>query len=242
MTGSAPPFVIDLARPLLALRFAGAQRMLSWSVSRPGFVDADAIAWLEVRDADLPVGRDPAAVLEERLAAAGLGGAVGLMTACDVSTYRIGRATAAGRRAVAVVTAGLGNGEFVGRRRQAIDEAPPPGTINVVVHVSSPLSDGALVEAVSIASEARTVAVLEAAAAAGDEPITGTGSDCLVVAAPRGGSIRYAGLHTAAGEAIGAAVLDACRQAMAAWYRDLGPCVLPSTGRVQSAGGKAGAT
>lgn len=219
MDPSDLPFVIDLHRPILALRFAGPRRMLSWSISQPGLTVANAVAWLEVKDTDLPVGRDPVAVLSDALAQGDLSNAVGLMTACDVSAYQICRTTIAGAEAIAVTTVGLGNGEFVGRRRFAGNawEPPSPGTVNTFVHVSQPLSDGALVETIAIAAQARTVAILQATESTGCEAITGTGSDCIVVAAPLGGTICYSGLHTAIGEAVGASVMEATRAGAIRW-------------------------
>lgn len=213
------PFVIDLHRPILALRFAEPRRMLSWSISQPGLTIANAVAWLEVKDADLPVGRDPVAVLSDALAREDLSDTVGLMTACDVSAYQICRTTIAGAEAIVVTTVGLGNGEFVGRRRFASNAggAPSPGTVNTFVHVSEPLSDGALIETITIAAQARTVAILQATESTGCEAVTGTGSDCIVVAAPLGGTTCYSGLHTAIGEAVGASVMEATRAGAIRW-------------------------
>lgn len=217
------PFEIECRRPILAVRFGAAQRMLSWSISRPGFTTAPSVAWLEVGDADMPLDGDPIALLNRRLAEVDLGAAVGLMTACDVRGYRLVSETIEGVTATVVTTAGLGNGEFVGHRRlTAPSFAPPPrGTINTLVHVSAPLADAALVETIAIAAQARTVAVLEATLRRGGDVVTGTGSDCIVVATPSGGTVGYAGLHTAVGEAVGAAVTAATRGAVSCWFRDV---------------------
>ena len=40
-------------------------------------------------------------------------------------------------------------------------------------------------------------------------------------ASPPGGEVRYAGLHTAVGEAVGAAVLQVTRGAASRWYQDV---------------------
>jgi adenosylcobinamide amidohydrolase len=219
----ASPFEIECRRPILALRFAEPQRMLSWSISRPGFATAPSVAWFEVTDADLPIDCDPVKILTDRLARENLADAVGLMTACDVRAYRAYGETVDGVTATVVTTVGLGNGEFVGRRRFAPrpDGAPHAGTINTFVHVSVPLCDEALVEMIAIAAQARTVAVLETTLRRGSEVVTGTGSDCIVVASPPGGTVRYAGLHTAVGEAVGAAVMQVTRGAASRWFQDV---------------------
>lgn len=222
MIVTGQPFEIECRRPILAVRFPRPQRMLSWSVLRPGFTVAPSVAWLEVADADLPVGRDPIDLLRRRLAEVDLDDAIGLMTACDVRSYRMSAETVEDVTATVVTTVGLGNGEFVGHRRlTAPSFAPPPrGTINTLVHVSVPLAESAMVETIAIAAQARTVAVLEATLRRGGDIVTGTGSDCIVVASPPGDGLRYAGLHTAVGEAVGAAVAEVTRGAISCWFRD----------------------
>lgn len=42
---------------ILGVRFAAEQVVLSWSLTRSGFVRADTAVWLEVSDADLPSAR-----------------------------------------------------------------------------------------------------------------------------------------------------------------------------------------
>ena len=51
--------------------------------------------------------------------------------------------------------------------------------------------------------------------------VTGTGTDCIALACPTvGDADPHAGLHTAVGEAIGHAVLDATRAGVAGWLAD----------------------
>ena len=212
---------IECRRPWLVARFAAARRMVSWSLNRPGFVDADTVAWREVRGSDLAVDVDPAAWFEQRLAQASLGDAVGMMTSRNVASFVRRSARVEDVEADCVVTLGLNNGEPVGSRQKSPVYAP--GTINILCHVSLPLSDAALLEASSIVAQARTVAVLEAGyrRKPGDEPVSGTGTDCVVMAAPTGpGAAPYAGMHTPIGEAVGACVLSATRLAVAEWLAE----------------------
>ena len=79
-----------------------------------------------------------------------------------------------------------------------------------------------MLEAMSIAVEARTVAMtsLRTRSTASSSVATGTGTDCVVVAAPLSseqGPARYAGKHTALGAVIGQAVLDAVTAGGRAW-------------------------
>lgn len=209
-------FLVSCARPWLTARFVRQQRMLSWALARPGFQDADQVAWLEVEDADLPVTVDPAALLAARMRAAGFGDAVGMMTSRDVRWRRVAGAASGGASARCLATVGLGNAARVG-------EPSPPrrdawGTVNLLVACSIPLTDAALVEALSIAVEARTAAIMASGRAVDGGAATGTGTDCVVVAAPRGGpTASFAGLHTDVGVAIGAAVYESVKNGACDW-------------------------
>lgn len=95
------------------------------------------------------------------------------------------------------------------------------GTINTLLHVDQPLSSGALTELVAIIAMARTTAILDSGVRRNGVAITGTGTDCIVVAAPQSEtSVRYAGMHTAVGEAAGAAVYEAIRSGVDTWRQD----------------------
>jgi adenosylcobinamide amidohydrolase len=210
------PLTLALDPPLLVAAFADPQRVLSWSMLRPGIIVARRFAWLEVRNADLPSHLDAMEIVRQRVADAGLNDAVILVTSRDIRRYRHVSANVESEQAQCVTTVGLSNSERVGERLHR----PPPfaGTINTLVHVARPLSDGALIEAVSVATEARTAAVLDAGVRRGGRAITGTGTDCIAVAAPLGeDAIKYAGKHTAVGEAIGAAVYRATAEGVADW-------------------------
>jgi adenosylcobinamide amidohydrolase len=105
------------------------------------------------------------------------------------------------------------------------------GTINLLVRVSAPLTEEALAETLALAAEARTLAVLEAGVRSlrSGLPATGTGTDCVVVAAPPaepgGEPLAYAGKHTAVGHLVGAVVEEAVRTGIEAWRRSNSPSV-----------------
>lgn len=213
------PFSISCRPPYLVASFAAEQAMLSWSLTRPGFQVARRVAWLEVRNADLPPGEDPLDGIRRLSAGADLADAVTLVTSRDIRRHHLARSEVEGEAAVCLATVGLSNGERVGQRCR--EPVPLPGTINTLVHVSRPLTEAALIETVSIATQARTAAVLDARVLRAGVPVTGTGTDCIVVAAPPGdGAARFAGLHTAIGEAVGDAVYRAIREGAEVWQRD----------------------
>jgi len=204
----APPFVVRCAPPFLIAGFSTPQRVLGWSLLHPGFATIRDVVWVEARDRDLGPEVDPRRFLRERIADAGLPDALAQMTSRDVRRWRLCTRAIEGVEAACLATVGLTNGERVGARRPVSAAA---GTINTLIHVSRPLTDGAMVEAISVVAEARTAAILESRPQGG-AAITGTGTDCIVVAAPCAGTPEpWAGLHTAVGEAIGAAVYRAVR-------------------------------
>lgn len=193
------------------------------------------VAIHETRNDELTLEVDAVALLEARMAAIDPRG-VAMLTSRRVSAavvvdavaphvphaHQVPHAPGPELRAVALVTAGLSNAVRVG-------DAPGPlagwGTINIACRVSVPLTAPALLEAMAIAVEARTAAVIEAG-----EPsrrsarrATGTGTDCVAVLAPEGPGVPepYAGKHTALGHVIGDAVYRATAQAIAAWQRDV---------------------
>jgi adenosylcobinamide amidohydrolase len=213
---------ISLEPPWLVVRFAGEQEVLSWAIVNGGRRRAAAVAWLEVRNADLPVDVDPRALLQRRLQARGLGGAVGLLTSRRIDRFTEASASADGVTAQAVATVGLTNALRVG---DPPGLGPVAGTVNVLCHVSARLSEEAALEALAIAAEARTAAVREAGIASrrSGQVATGTGTDCLVLASsPLGQEQGYAGKHTAIGHVIGRAVGDAVHAGAEAWLAEHG--------------------
>ncbi|CAD0216936.1 hypothetical protein EN41_20730 [Agrobacterium tumefaciens] len=67
------------------VRFAAKQAVLSWSLTRPGFVRADTAVWLEVSDADPPIDIAPVDLPRAGLTWADYGEAAQLMTLRDVT-------------------------------------------------------------------------------------------------------------------------------------------------------------
>lgn len=210
-----PLFAIQCARPLLVAGFSAPVTVLSWAVARPGRQLARRVVWLEVKDADLPPEVDPAALLDARLAGVGISDAVAMMTARDVRRHHVAVARSGGVTAQCLATAGLSNAGRVGTTCRA---RSPVGTINLLAAVSVPLTEAALLEAVSIATQARTAAVMDCAYETQGKVATGTGTDCIAVACPADGeAVPFAGLHTPVGEALGAAVYEAVRAGVSEW-------------------------
>ncbi|MFO7759345.1 MAG: adenosylcobinamide amidohydrolase [Roseovarius sp.] len=205
---------LHLTRPWLCLDLAHEMPVLSWAVNRPGLVLARRILWREVRNADLPEDVDVEDWLDRELTARDALDAVCFLTSCDIGAHVERSARAGPVSARAVATVGLSNAERVGTRLPTA--AHDWGTINIAVEIDTGLTDTARIEALSIAAQARTVAVTEAGLELTTGIATGTGTDCIAIAASDG-DIRYAGLHTEVGEAVGRAVHEAVSQGARAW-------------------------
>ena len=210
---------VELRARHLVVRLGGPHAILSWALVNGGRRTASEVVWVEVRDGELCPPVDATTLLRARLAEADLPKAVGLLTSRALSRYVSAERQAGGEAARCVATVGLGNllraGDPVSWARV--------GTINLVCQLSFPLSELALVEALSIAAEARTAAVLEGRVPSrrSSQLATGTGTDCIVVAAPEAGEpLRWVGKHTAAGSLVGAAVREAVARGVRRWIAE----------------------
>lgn len=205
-----------LDRPWLEFDLDGPKQVLSWAINRPGFVTAERILWREVRNADLTLDLDVDAWLDSQLETRGKPDAVALLTSRDIRFFTESRVNIGETTAHAVATVGFSNAERIGHR---LDRSETDwGTINVALCLSSPLTQAALLETMSLVVQARTAAVMDAGLHLPIGIATGTGTDCVAVASSQG-TERYAGLHTEIGEATGRAVYEAVAQGAKDWLR-----------------------
>jgi adenosylcobinamide amidohydrolase len=220
--GAATPWRWRIAARTLWVVPDQACRVLSWAPLGGGIRIAHSLANHQVEIDDREAMRAPRAYLARIVRAAGHdpGRTVALMTGAKVA--RAGHASVARNGVVAGAwcTAGFSNALRVGDRATVLSSHA--GTINIIVAVNRPLTGAAMVEAVEIATEARALAVLEAGieSVRSGAPATGTGTDCIAIAAPlratarRVRAERYCGKHTLLGELIGRAVLESCARAI----------------------------
>jgi adenosylcobinamide amidohydrolase len=216
-----PPITeVKCVAPWLTVRFAAPQQVASWALVGGGLRLARDVVWRHVTDADLRPPVDARRWTEAELSRRGLPDAVCLLTSRDVGTFTEARVRFGGWEAHAITTVGLGN---------ALRAGDPPGpvgrigTINTLCHVNRPVVQGALLELMALVTEARALAVREAHVPSriSGAPASGTGTDCVVVAAPMGApAAAYAGKHTALGHVVGAAVMEATVAGITRWTRD----------------------
>jgi adenosylcobinamide amidohydrolase len=191
-----------LTPPWLLVDLGYRHRVAGWPVVGPSWGEATTVAWLQVEEHGL---ENPTDFFWAKARAARIDAEIGLMTAADIKRFNCQAGKNAGMEVTAVVTAGLVNGESVQPSATSAPTAWHPGTVNILLHANVPLTDGAMIEAVSIVAEARTAAILDLGISLLDgRPLTGTGTDCIVVAAPPGAHpLSHCGLHTALGRLIG---------------------------------------
>jgi adenosylcobinamide hydrolase len=93
------------------------------------------------------------------------------------------------------------------------EEVPTVGTINIVAFMPVPLSDGALVNAVATATEAKTQALMNASISA-----TGTPSDAVAILCPVGeASEEFCGPRSLWGSRLARAVHEAVLTGARSW-------------------------
>lgn len=196
----------------------------SWAVVGGGFAVSRRYVCAEVRNADLPLGVLPRDVVGRFLEGLALTDAVVTLTSANVAAYASGAARDGDASAVVLVTAGLANALRVGEPSNGPPRRYLPDTINLVCWLDAPLTVAAQLEAHSIMSQARTLAVLEARVPTLDQNgwATGTGTDCLTLFTPNAPDRQadYAGMHTSIGRVLGQAVRQATAKVVAAWQAD----------------------
>ncbi|ALK10289.1 adenosylcobinamide amidohydrolase [Blastochloris viridis] len=226
---------------LVSVRFLTPHRVFSTCPANGGF--ADHLDLVFNHQSCEPVGhiipalheayRQPQRYAAGLLDSHGLAGAAGagLATAANINTLAIAEEAHRDLKVVALATAGVEGGgaragdpagyyEFDGRFERRGDIGPEtPGTINVIVLVNSPMTEGAMVRAVMTATEAKAAVMQELSVPSRQSAkiATGTGTDQIAVAAPLAGAqpLTGAGHHCVLGELIGKAVMAAIREAVA---------------------------
>lgn len=206
----------------LLIQFHPSQRVLSSAVLGGGFCDASFVLNHYVRK-DVFVDRDdlqsefrkrPANYMQNLVQQLGLTGqGVGLMTAVNIPKKLVVlRQDFKDLWVEGFLTVGVGNSVWAGDPATYVeeDDTPPVGTINVILITSACLSDPSMVEAVQVATEAKTAILVESGvrSTVSSKPVTGTGTDCTAVVSGHGRPVRYSGTHTKMGELIGRVVSE----------------------------------
>jgi adenosylcobinamide amidohydrolase len=198
----------------MTVRFPAPFRCVSWAVVNGGVTMSDVVAWRFLELNEIEHFDDVRAWFRERLREDDLDGAVGLLTSRRLHRY----VESGDDQCHVVATVGLSNALAAGD--PVVPLAPRAGTINILCAVTAPLTAEASLEALALAAEARTAAMLDAKVPSrvSGRLASGTGTDCIVIACPEGEpAVEYCGKHTEWGHRIGHHVRDAITRGIAEW-------------------------
>jgi adenosylcobinamide amidohydrolase len=206
----------------LVIELPESYRTLGWAPMGGGLRRAAIILNHQIASGDRNAADSPQASLSRVARSLGFQPrlTVAMMTGANVE---LGGAATMRRGELAVsawCSAGCSNALRVGDPATASSRVL--GTINIAVAINRPVTVSVLAEALQLAVEARVLAVQGARlkSVRSRLPATGTGTDCIVIAAPdnaaddHAGTIGYCGKHTVLGELIGRAVLKSCTIAL----------------------------
>ncbi|MDM3871419.1 adenosylcobinamide amidohydrolase [Porticoccus sp. W117] len=201
------------------LRFEQPRQSLSSAVLNGGSVLAQQFINLKVSSEYALPDEDPADTLQKFCAANHWPGTtVGMMTAASMNSLRVRCEHIDDVPLAILVTTGLGNARRAGDRaeyRQLACQPQKVGTINLAICLEAPLRPEAMVELITVATEAKAAALQQAEVIS---PVsralaTGTGTDAVALfcslQSDQSNPIRFAGKHTLLGERVGCLVIDA---------------------------------
>ncbi len=140
---------------------------------------------------------------------------IGMMTSAKMESFREVEIENQSVKVSLFLTAGVSNAKRAGDKAEYtnINELKyEAGTINIICLINLPLTDEALVEAIMIITEAKSVALQMLNIKTYDTKTiaTGTGTDSIAVGCRIGkNGIRYCGKHTLLGEIIAKSVIKA---------------------------------
>lgn len=210
-----------LGKPVAIVRLPGRYRVLSSTIMGGGFAETDTLFILEVKmgydncrpEEDLEEVRRRYALPED---------SVGFMTAAHVAkVLTVKREEFNGKKAIAVVTAGVTNAVYAGERlpQEIIDLLPKhvAGTINIIAVVDEPIQDCGMAGGFITITEAKSAALKDMKVKG-----TGTTSDAVAIACPLGEGDKYCGPATDVGIAVARAVRDAVAESIRKWNGDNG--------------------
>ncbi|AOM83823.1 adenosylcobinamide amidohydrolase [Salisediminibacterium beveridgei] len=150
---------------------------------------------------------------------------VGMMTAVHLDDAATVKETIDGIDIMVLATAGIGNAVDItlADKREGLSHI---GTLNIMVFIDAHLTDGALVNAMMSATEAKTKALqdLEVTDRFTGTLATGTPTDSLAIGTTQNGDLTpFAGSGTPVGKAIGATVYKAVTEAIKHYLRRSAP-------------------
>jgi adenosylcobinamide amidohydrolase len=147
--------------------------------------------------------------------------AIGLITGANVSRFEEAYLESDDLWVHAIATIGLNNTRSAGDLADVSlgQRVNKTGTINIIVSCNALPHVSGLVEAIQIATMAKTSAMIDAEVKSkkSKQLATGTGTDCIVVAGNGEIQENYCGMHTVLGEMIGKSVKEIIKKGIQKW-------------------------
>lgn len=200
----------------LVIRFPEVRNILSWAPFNGGLVKSNCILNWQIDKFD---SGDIPALFENKIEHLGIPfHSVGLLTSAEVKNYQEVKLEKGPYEVRAIVTVGLDNTRTVG---DTVDIGTGTGenhagTINLVVTCNALPDLQGQAEAVQVATMAKAKALMDAGVVSkkSGNPATGTGTDCIAIAASGELKENYCGMHTLLGQLIGETVYQSIRKAI----------------------------
>ena len=214
----------------LVIPFSSPRCVISSAVLGGGIIHADGVINHQIQldvnrcamtspTADSTIG-DPKKYLMRVSRQSGIEGpCVGLMTAVDMRCLVLKREIFNNIWVEGFFTVGVRNAVRVGEPTDSPASAKPVGkvgTINIILVTNVRLSRAAMVCAVGVATEGKTVSLLDGNIlnATQSHSATGTGTDVVAIVSGEGPYSQYSGTHTKIGELIGKVVTEGVKEGM----------------------------
>ena len=217
--------VLEQTPDHIHIAFDRPRRVLSSAVLNGGFCQASHYVNMRVPKRCPLALEDPVKTLERYCHDRGWAEAtVGMMTAASMKSLRVAHEKLAGESLTVVVTTGLDNARRAGDPAEFSTLTVVPdkvGTINMVILTSANLTDEAMVEMVTVATEAKSAALqnLGVISPVSGELATGTGTDAIAIVAGdrrenNAQPIRFTGKHTLIGERVAQVAMAALKSSI----------------------------
>jgi adenosylcobinamide amidohydrolase len=212
-------FKVRVEQNTLVVTFPRPRNVMSWAILNGGVRTRASHIINHHVDPHTP-DPDPRRTLRQAASRIGIKGTfVGLLTGADVRRFSMARAVYNELQAYVISTAGCGNLGTAGETANYVEgHSPrvPAGTINIIVALNYAFTHEAMLEAMSIVTEAKVRAIYELGlkSVATGESATGTGTDCIAVAVGHDRRYIFCGKHTKWGELVGKASLESIRGAL----------------------------
>lgn len=204
----------------LSVDLRSPHQILSWAIIGGGLQKSQHVVWHRVGNHDLPLDVDPVELYQNRLKEREMpGNVIGFLTSARLFNHSIEDSFEDDLWVRCLATVGLGNAVRVGERLNEKQHARV-GTINLLLQTSAPLTERAMIEAMSIIAEARTLAVMDSRVKTkAGHFATGTGTDCIALASPINDQVDlvYTGKHTKMGLLLGEATRKAVGLGIEKW-------------------------